>query len=190
MNKLLTVILAATIGGLIVFFVFGNKSSEADTKETSDVIIEKIEKVNKLISLESSVSEVYTFEESDKFFYGYLKIPKKAIVIAKAKVYISHDLSKMKYKLDKENKTVILGEIPEPEIIIEPSLKFYDLKAEFIPFTEEELNKLNERATNLLRKQVMQSDLIKLAEKNLQLNLQEIILTVESKGWEIKKAPM
>lgn len=186
MNKIIILVLATAIGGIITFFLTKENKPIVSIKEEANIIVEKIEKVNKLISLESNVSEVYTFDQSDDFFYGLVKIPKKAIVIAKAKVYISHDLSKMNYQLDEVTKTVILGEVPEPQIIIEPNLEFYDLKTELLPFSEKELSQLNQRATAMLREEVKQSDLIKLAEKNLQLNLQEIILTAQNKGWKVE----
>lgn len=186
MNKIIILVLAAAIGGIVTFFLTKENKPTVSIKEEANIIVEKIEKVNKLISLESNVSEVYTFDQSDDFFYGLVKIPKKAIVIAKAKVYISHDLSKMNYQLDEVTKTVILRDVPKPQIIIEPILEFYDLKTELLPFSEKELSQLNQRATAMLREEVKQSDLIKLAEKNLQLNLQEIILTAQSKGWKVE----
>lgn len=169
----------------ISLFAFMNKGDSITRKEQSDIIVEQINKVNKLISLEGNFAEVYTLDQTQKLFFDIIPIPKKAIVIAKAKTYVAYDLSKMEYELNEDKKTLTLSNIPEPEIIVDPKLEFYDLKANILPFTKQELSKLNERAIELLRVEANQQGFVELAEENLQLNLEKIMLVAENQGWEV-----
>lgn len=178
--------LSFVLGGLIflsAFFLLNRYDS--GTKEQSEIIVEQINKVNKLISLEGNFAEVYTLDQSQKLFFDLIPIPKKAIIIAKAKTYVAYDLSQLEYELDQKSKTVILSNISEPEVIVDPKLEFYDLKAKILPFTKQELTLLNERATELIREEAKKDGFIDLAEENLSLNLEKIILVAETQGWRV-----
>lgn len=185
MKKILLVLFTLIVGLIAGRYFWGDKD-ELDSKEQAEIIVEKIEEVNKLITLEGNFAEVYTFEQSQNLFFDLIPIPKKAIIIAKAKSFVAYDLSKMGYRLDKKTKTLYLENIPEPEIIVEPTLKFYDLEANIIPFNKKELSKLNQRAIELLREEAEKESFIELAEKNLQLNIEKIILTATNLGWDVK----
>jgi len=160
--------------------------SSKKTDEQASIILEKITEVNKLISVEGSFGEVYTLKETQKLFFDMIPVSKKAIVVANAKAYITHDLSLMDFDIDKENKKIILKNIPEADIIIEPDLKFYDLQAYVIPFSESELTQLNKRAVELLREKAKSEGLIQLANKNLELNLESIMVVAKEQGWEVE----
>jgi len=181
----ITFILALLLGLVAGKFLLPNGSNKK-TEEQANVILEKITEVNKLISVEGSFGEVYTLKETQKLFFDMIPVSKKAIVVANAKAYIAHDLSEMEFELDKENKRVLLKNIPEPDIIIEPDLKFYDLQAYLIPFSESELTQLNKRAIELLREKAKTEGLIQLANKNLELNLEKIMVVAEEQGWEVE----
>ncbi|MBX2845997.1 MAG: DUF4230 domain-containing protein [Saprospiraceae bacterium] len=181
---ILPALLALVIGLLLGKMVFGSKSNKV-VKEEANTILKQIEEVNKLISVEGSFAEVYTLKETQKLFFDLIPVTKKAIIIANAKAYVAHDLQKMSYELDEAKKQVILKNIPEPEIIIEPDLKFYDLQDALLPFTEEELTKMNTRAVDILREKARTEGLIELAEQNLELNLSKILFVAEELGWEV-----
>lgn len=173
------------IGLIAGAWLFSKKGGNISREEQSEIIVEKINEVNKLISLEGSFAEVYTLDQTQKLFFDLIPIAKQAIVIAKAKTYVAYDLSEMTYDLNEEKKSVHLKNIPEPEIIVDPKLEFYDLKFNIIPFNKKELSMLNERATELIREEAQKEEFINLAKKNLELNLQEIILVANQYGWEV-----
>lgn len=185
MSKLTTPLLLIAIIMLGVLLMRTTKSSKS-VQEQSDIITKQIEEVNKMISLEGNFAEVYTLDQTQKLFFDLIPIPKQAIVIANAKTYVSYDLSKLEYNLDSKTKTVHITHIPEPEIIVDPELEFYDLKANILPFTKDELNQLNQRAKELIRQEAEKSDLIRLAEENLKLNLQKIMLVADQQGWTVE----
>lgn len=187
MTKTLRYFFVLILGILLGYYVFRatflqkNKSAES-----SALIVEKIEKVNKLITLESNLAEVYTIDESKRLFYDLIPIEKKALVTAKGRVFVSYNLEEMETNVDKENKIIYLTNIPAPQIIVEPKVRFYDLKANLIPFTENELSRINERATELLKKEAQKEELMILAKENLKANLSGILFFAESKGWTVK----
>ena len=185
MKNVLLAILTLIIGLFVGRYFLGDKGN-ITREEEAEIIVEKIEEVNKLISLEGNFAEVYTLEQTQKLFFDLIPIPKKAIVIAKAKTYVAYDLSKMDYRLNEQAKTVYLENIPEPEVIVDPELQFYDLQADIIPFNKKELSLLNQRATELLREEAEKEEFLQLAEQNLQLNLEKIIFTANQLGWEVK----
>jgi len=186
MKKVVITFIVALLLGLVAGKFLLPNGSNKKTEEQANVILEKITEVNKLISVEGSFGEVYTLKETQKLFFDMIPVSKKAIVVANAKAYIAHDLSEMEFELDKENKRVLLKNIPEPDIIIEPDLKFYDLQAYLIPFSESELTQLNKRAIELLREKAKTEGLIQLANKNLELNLEKIMVVAEEQGWEVE----
>lgn len=185
MKYLLTIFLSLLIGILLTYIFLTNYNSSKTLQDQSDIITEKIEQVNKLISLESSIAQVYTIDQTQKLFFDLIPIPKQAIVIARAKIYVAYDLSKMSYQLNQDEKQVILSNIPEPQIIVEPNLQFYDLKADILPFTKQELTHLNQRATELIKQEGQNKELLALAKKSLSLNLKEITMIAQEQDWEV-----
>ncbi len=169
-----------------IFYAVTQNKQETSIKEQSEIIVQQINEVNKMITLEGNFAEVYDLDQSQKLFYELIPIPKKALVIAKAKVYIAYDMSQVDYRLDEENKTVYISNIPKPEVIVDPQIEFYDLKANILPFTKKELTTINQRATDLLRKEAEKQGFIDLAEEKLALNLKQVMVVAESQGWKVE----
>lgn len=187
MKNFLSILLA--IAALAIgFFVAKNqfKSKQPTRTEQAEIIVEKIEEVSKLISLEGSFAEVYKLDQTQRLFFDLIPIPKKAIVIAKAKVFATYDLNQLEYDLNEKEKVVTIKNVPEPQLIVEPNLEFYDLQANIIPFSEKELSLLNQRATQLLKEEAQKEEFLTMAKKNLELNLQNIILVAKSQGWTVQ----
>ena len=189
MRSITNILLFAVLAmGLVVFIKFFIKG-EKQVYEEANTIINQIEEVNKLITVEGNLAEIYTFKETQKLFFDLIPVSKKAIVIAKAKVYISYDMNKMKYEVDEDSKTLTITNLPEQQVIIDPELSFYDLKRDVltgIGFSEGELNKLNKRAIELLKNKIAQSSFSKVARQSLQNNLERITLLTNSSGWKVE----
>ncbi len=181
LNTFLLIILIALFG----YFIFKPKKN-ISVQEQSDLITQQIEKVNKMISLEGSFAEVYTMDQSQRLFFDLIEVPKQAIIIARAKTYITYDMSQLTYRMDPKNKILYITHIPDPEIIVEPNLQFYDLKANILPFTKDELNAMNERAKKLIKQEAEKSELVNQAKENLRLNLENIFIVARSQGWKVQ----
>ena len=178
--------------GLLAAFLIGFQvknwfvgKTEKKVTENATVLIEKIQKATKLITVEGTFSEIYDYQD----YYGYdlSLFRKKALIRVKAKVSVGYDLEKIKITSNNEKKLIVISEIPPPELLsIEHDLDYYDIQeGMFNPFTKEDYNKLNANAKNFIRQKAQESELFDQAtlQKN---NLFEMIqLMVESAGWRL-----
>jgi len=184
-NILIIVLVLAIVGISTIVF---NHQNDLKTEEEANIILNKIEEVNKLILVEGSFAEVYTYRQVSRLFYNLFPVEKKVIVIVEAKASVGYDLNKVSYEIDKEHKQVIIKHIPEEEIIIEPKVRYYDIQeSQFYQLNAADLTKINAKAIDLIRDKVKSSSLPQTAENRLQEILEQIIFTSENLGWEIKK---
>jgi hypothetical protein len=185
MKKIIFYILLFVLGFLFATMYF-NKEVKQQEKEQIQVMLHEIKNVSKLVVAETEVSEIYNYQTAKNYFYFPFDFSKKAIIVANAKVKIAYDLSKMELELDSINKKIIINSIPKEEIIIEPNLKYYDLEQSmFNTFTKNELNKINQKAIEQLRKTIKISDLKNRANKQLIAELQKLYFITNVLNWEI-----
>lgn len=186
MRKIIAYIFLLILGLGIGILWSQKKSGSTEIKTDGDVIIERIKAVKKVIVTEGYFSEVYSYKEAQKYFYDMISFEKKALLLIKGKVSISYDLEQIKYTIDHENKIIKVTEIPSPELIIEPSIKYYDLQeSSFNTFSAQDYNKLNNTAVKKLKFEVYKSDLPKQAKKSLQNTLNEMQWVGKELGWKV-----
>jgi len=183
------------IGALIMTFLAGifltrsfyKKDTEAEnSSEKVQVLLEKIEQVSKLISVEGHFSEVYDYKEYKS--YDIAMFRKKALVRVKAKVSAGYDLGQMKVSSDQLTKTIKITNIPEIEILsIDHNLDYYDItEGSFNKFSEADLNKINERAKEFIRKTALESEIVQNAEIRGNKVFELIRYMVENAGWTLE----
>lgn len=176
------------LGALITYFTLDkiNSWGTASTHQEAELIVEKIEQVSKLITVEAQMAEVYKHKEFIQFDISPFR--KQALVRVKAKVSMGVDLTKMKVEVRETDKMIILSDIPNAEILsIDHDLDYYDItQGTFNPFTTSDYNKIQRNAKDLIRTQVGESDLLKQAELEGAEMLQMIKFLVEGLGWEIR----
>ena len=178
---------------LVLVVVFGvryceNRDSERDQlKESSSLIQEQIKNVGKLIVTEGTFSQVYTYNDSKKFYLDVLSARKKALIVVNATATVAYDLSKMEVELDEENKTVIIKHIPEEEISINPDIKYYDVTQDYLnQFDASDYNKIKERINKSMREKVENSTLKSNAKNRLISELQKIFILTNTLGWTLQ----
>ena len=173
---------------VFAFRYFENRNSERDRLEESSALIQQqIKNVGKLIVTEGTFSQVYTYNDSRKFYLDILSARKKALIIVKAKATVAYDLSKLEVELDEENKTVQLTYIPEEEISIYPDIKYYDITQDYLnQFEAEDYNKIKNRIMKSLREKVEKSTLKSNAENRLISELQKIYILTNTLGWTLR----
>jgi hypothetical protein len=94
-----------------------------------------------LIVTEGHFSQVMTYKDQNKYLRDLISFDKKALVVINADVTVGFDLSKVKYDIDAENKTVTITNIPKEEIKISPDIKYYNVdQSTFNEFTGEDLS--------------------------------------------------
>lgn len=186
MRKFLPYFLFLIIGILLGYYILSGSKSSTSTQTEGDVIIEKIKSVRKIIVTEGYFSEVYNYKEAQKYFYDMISFEKKALLLVKGKVNISYDLEKIKYTVNPGQKEIKITQIPEAEMIIEPSIKYYDLQeSTFNTFSAADYSKLNKMAIQKLKVEVKKSDLNTQAKKSLENALQEMQWVGKELGWKI-----
>lgn len=178
---------------LVLVLVFGiryceNKNEERDRLEqSSELIQEQIKNVGKLIVTEGTFSQVYSYEDSRKFYFDVLSARKKALIIVNAKATVAYDLSKMKVEIDPENERVTIKYIPEEEVSIYPDIKYYDVTQDYLnQFKAEDYNKIRRRIDSSIQKKIDESPLKSNARNRLISELQKIFILTNSMGWTLE----
>ncbi len=158
---------------------------EVQAKEQSQVLLEKVKSVYKLVTVEGHFSEVYDYE--DYWGYDFSPFRKKALIRVKAKVSVGYDLELMKIEALPEQQKIIITQLPEPAILsVDHTLDYYDItQGTFNPFTKEDYNKMNAKAKEFIVQQAEKSDLVATAKQQSNQALEMMRFMVEHAGWEL-----
>ncbi|RLJ65689.1 uncharacterized protein DUF4230 [Lacinutrix venerupis] len=153
----------------------------------SVVLLDKIKKVCKIISVEGDFAEIYHYENVKERFLKLVSSRKKALVIIDAKAHVGFDLSKIQINANAETKLVTLKHFPQPEILsIETNLKYYDKRdGMFNKFQANDLTTLHNEAKLHIREKVPQSGLFQIAQKEALDSILLIEGIVETIGWNL-----
>lgn len=181
--------------GIIIAFiiVFGlryceNRKDNREVLEANTALIQKeLKNVGKLIVTEGSYAQVYSYNDSKKFYFDVLSARKKALIVVNAKANIAYDLSKVKTEIDEKNKIVRITNIPEPELSINPNIQYYDMQQDYLnQFSANDYNKIKKRIEKSLREKIEASELRTNAENRLISELQKIYILTNSMGWTLE----
>lgn len=175
--------------GVLVTRYFYTARLKTNSDEQSTVLLEKIKKVSKLVTVEGYFSEIYDYKD----YYGYDWSPfrKKALMRVKAKVLVGYDLSGIKIEADQARKTILISGLPDPEIMsVDHDIDYYDLQeGTFNSFSTEDYNRLNANAKKYIEQKAQESDLFLAAEEQGNQLLDMIKFMVESAGWTLEYQP-
>ncbi|UBM60483.1 DUF4230 domain-containing protein [Marinilongibacter aquaticus] len=183
-------IIALLIGGIATWQISSwrhnvqKRKRQELIKMESSVLLERIEKVFKVILAEGYFTEIYD-HNSRKNFWGLFETHKKALIIAKAKVAMGFDFSKLKWRVEEGKKKMILEELPKAEVLsIDPEYKFYDIDNGFLhKFKTADYTHIVSEARELMLQKAMESDLPASANRQLELMIQQLAASME---WELK----
>ncbi len=181
--------LLSFVGGGWLVYNWAVKPTEIVRSEDSKVLLEKIQKVCKLVTVEGSFSDIYSYE--DHYYYDISLFTKKALLKVNAKVLVGVDLTKAKFATNTARKELTISNIPQPEILsIDPDVQYYDVtEGTFNNFTAAELTQLNVKAKAQIKEKAQNSELMHIAEKqgNAIFDLMEYICT--DAGWRVVYNP-
>lgn len=184
-KKILIVLGIVAVFALGVFVTrYMYETRKIEVQENSDVVLEQIKTVAKLISVEGYFSEIYDYQ--DYWGYDWSWFRKKALVRVKAKVSVGYDLGQMKIDALPEEKTIVVSNLPKPEILsIDHDLDYYDIsEGTFNSFTEADYNRINTNAKKYIEARAQESNLIKTAEEEGNQALELMRFIAESAGWK------
>ena len=161
-------------------------------KEVSaTVLLEKIEKVVKLTTVEGSFSEIYNYKQHN--LADLWPFRKKALVRINAKVSVGYDFERLTIEVDEAAKRIIIKNIPEPEILsIEHDLDFYNIEnGLFNMITNEDFTEMGFEAKKFIKDKVAETTLFEEAEEQRKELFEMLFLAQRLGEWEIitEKAP-
>ena len=139
--------------GVIAYLRFYN--SKKLRQSQSVLLLDKIKRVCKLITVEGDFAEIYHYEDVKERFLKLISSKKKALVVINAKAHVGFDFSKVELSANTTTKTIKLHHFPQPEVLtIETNLNYYDKKdGMFNKFEASDLTELhNEAKTHILEK--------------------------------------
>ncbi len=186
----LVFIFAMVLGGIAAWQIFNwyytkkFKAPKQDVATESFVLLERIEKVFKVVLAEGYFTEIYD-HNTKKDFFGIFKTNSKALVVAKAKVSVGYDFSKMKFRRDHNSRTLVIEHFADPEIIsIDTDYKFYDINQGILnKFDNEDYTSILAEAKKLMQDKAQESELPQIAQKQVQLMMQQLCA---SAGWQLE----
>jgi hypothetical protein len=186
MEALLGLFLGAIITYWALKYVKIQKRKET-TNSQSVIILEKIKKVCKLITVEGEFADIYHYENTKERFMSMVSSKKRAILLINAKAYVGYDLSKIKMEAINEKKVIKLTEFPDPQVLsLETDLKYYDKKdGLFNKFDSTDLTEVNVKAKEHVMKKIPESGLFDTAKSEA---LEAVLLIeniVETIGWTL-----
>ncbi len=161
------IVVLVVLVGILSFKLFISDFFQKKNHSTVDstIVVERIQKVMKLITVEGHYSELMKYKD-----FSYIDFPgfrKDAILKVDASVSVGYNLESMDITTDEKNKTIIIKHMPKPEILsVDTDIKFENLSSGvFTGFSEEELSKLNKMAKENIRKKALSMELIRQAEE-------------------------
>lgn len=152
---------------------------------TSTVLLERIQKVAKLITVEGHFSEIYDYK--DYYWADFSPFRKKALLRIKAKVSMGYDFTDFNASADADAHTITIDPLGEPEILsIDHDIDYYDIsEGTFNGFTSNDYTKLSEEAKNFIRHKAETSDLKQQAEEQGEDLMDLVTMLVEQASWKL-----
>ncbi|MFN0034741.1 MAG: DUF4230 domain-containing protein [Saprospiraceae bacterium] len=182
-TSFLAIVVAFLVGGWLSWRYF---SSGSKPVEDSTVLLEKIQAVAKLSTVEGTFSEIYNYSE----YQGYFTFlwDKKVLVRVRATVSAGYNLERLNIEADPIGKTIRMSGLPQPEILsIDHTLDYYDIsEGLFASFSPEDYTRINQRAKDLIRESATKSKLLAEADEQGAKMLDLMRFMVEGAGWQLE----
>lgn len=188
---LLGILTAFILGGYISYQFFGPK--EPITNQESTILLEKIQNVFKIVTVEGNFHERYT-ETNIRPITLYLpfattfNFPKEASILIKGKVLVGYNMEKAGFKADASTKTIRISNLPKAEVLaIDHEIVFENLaESYFNAFTKEDYTQLAKNAKAELKNKALEDKLVEsaAAQGNELIDIIEALVTTA--GWTLE----
>ncbi|MBC2844227.1 DUF4230 domain-containing protein [Winogradskyella flava] len=167
--------------------VYKQWKTKQKTNEQSILLLDKIKRVCKFITVEGDFAEIYHYEDVKEKFLKLISSRKKALVVINAKAYVGFDLNKVRMSSHPKSKTVVLSHFPQPEVLsIESDINYYDKQdGMFNKFEASDLTELHSKAKEHIMDKVPESGLYNVAKLEALEAIQLIENLVQTIGWTL-----
>ena len=188
--EFLLFIIALAVGSLASWQVFNwiygkkLKDNTESLRVESNVLLERIEKVFKVVLAEGYFTEIYD-HNSKKEFWGLFKSSNKALVVAKAKVSVGYDFSKMKFSRENSERKLVIEEFAPAEILsVDTDYKFYDINQGLLSkFNNEDYTSILAEAKKMMQEKAQESYLPLIAANQVKVMMKQL---AASMNWELE----
>ncbi len=188
---LLGLLIAFALGGYLAW-QFTKPSERVDISE-SRVLLERIRKVCKLVTVEGDVTETYKGGDIKNFTF-YLPFPttlpaeKQAIINVTGTVMVGYDLKQLSIEMDETNKRLRISNLPEPTVLsVDHEISYFNIEESwFNSFTASDFTKLNKEAKEKLKEAAEESRLIEEARQQGMQLFDIIQFMAEASGWTVE----
>jgi hypothetical protein len=183
MTELIMLLLGLAVGGGVIFLLLSRNNGTRSSLVSHQAIVEKVEKVFKIVLVEGFFSEIYDFKHTEKFLY-MIPTTKKALLIVNAKVMMGYDFKKVKLEIMPQKNEIRILEFPEPEILsIDPEVRYYNVEDNLLnKFKTEDLTQIQQEAKKIIIERAMQSELPQIAVNQIRNLLVEL---GELRNWKL-----
>ena len=105
--KNILLVLITVLACFGIYSIYHKMTTIKDVEEiSSTILLERVEKVFKLVTVEGNFNEIYNYE--NHIFADIWPFRKKALVQVNAKVSVGYDFESVKFIVDEDNKTLTL----------------------------------------------------------------------------------
>jgi hypothetical protein len=186
MEAILGIIIGAGSTIAVVAYLRLEQSKKL-AKSQSLILLDKVKKVCKLITVEGDFAEIYHYENVKEKFLKLIASRKKALIVINAKAHVGYDFSKVKLEVNEKTKTMTLLNFPQPEVLsIETNLNYYDKKdGMFNKFIASDLTDLQSEAKQHILDKVPESGLFQVARNEALEAIGLIEQIVQTIGWKL-----
>lgn len=171
--------------GVVAYLRFYNTKKLRESQ--SVLLLDKIKRVCKLITIEGDFAEIYHYEDVKERFLKLISSKKKALVVINAKAHVGYDFSKVELRANPKTKVVKINHFPQPEVLtIETNLNYYDKKdGMFNKFDSSDLTELHKEAKQHILEKVPESGLFDVARGEALETILIIESIVQTIGWKL-----
>ena len=184
--KNILLILITILACFGVYSIYHKVTSIKDVdKVDSTILLERVEKVFKLVTVEGNFNEIYNYE--NHIFADIWPFRKKALVQVNAKASVGYDFEGINFIIDEDAKTLKIDGELIPEILsIDHNVKSYDFEnGLFNMISDDDITKMGVEAKEFIRVKAEESDLYDQAEDQKAELLEMMDWILKASGWEL-----
>lgn len=184
-NILIAILILVVAILSVKLFISDIFSKKDNSKVDSTIVVQRIQKVLKLVTVEGNFSELMSYKDFD--YVDFPGFRKDALVRVNAKVSVGYNLENLKITTNEKDKTIVIQQMPKPEILsIDTDIKFENLSSGFFTsFSEAELSKLNRLGKEKIREKALNAEITKQAEEQKKDMLDLIFYMAKQNGYKI-----
>jgi len=185
-NLIIAVLLMLAAFGVFAIYSKYISIAKNNTTESSEILLEKIHTVMKLITVQGTFSEIYNYK--DYVLTDSWPFRKSALIRVNAIVSVGYDFENLMINIDEGNKIIRIEKFPEPEIIsIEHDLEYYDMKQGlFNVITTQDVTEMSKQAKKFIEQKALNSELFIRAREHKTESERMLSYIFENSGWTLK----